>query len=136
MSPDAHRAVPPDDEDGLDHVAVSEAGHDADRYRVDPLSGDTVYMVAKRQARPNLPSTGCPFCPGGTEAPEDYEVRWFQNRWPAFPDGRSEIVLYTPRHDAAFWELSITEARRVVDLWAERTATLGARPDVDYVLVF
>ena len=27
-------------------------------------------------------------------------------------------------------------ARRVIDLWAERTAELGARADVDYVLVF
>ena len=27
-------------------------------------------------------------------------------------------------------------ARRVIDLWAERTAALGARDDVEYVLVF
>ncbi len=45
-------------------------------------------------------------------------------------------MLYTPKHDAAFWELSVTEARRVVDLWAERTTELGARDDVEYVLVF
>jgi UDPglucose--hexose-1-phosphate uridylyltransferase len=105
-------------------------------YRVDPLTGDLVYVVAKRQARPNLPSSGCPFCPGGIEAPDPYQVRWFENRWPAFPDGRCEIVLYTPKHEAAFWQLSLTEARQVVDLWAERTAELGARDDVSYVLVF
>jgi UDPglucose--hexose-1-phosphate uridylyltransferase len=104
--------------------------------RVDPLTGDLVYIVAKRQARPNLPPTGCPFCPGGLEAPGDYDVFWFPNRWPAFPDDRCEIVLYTPRHDAAFWELSLGEARKVVDLWAERTAALGRRPDIAYVLVF
>jgi UDPglucose--hexose-1-phosphate uridylyltransferase len=115
---------------------VTATASDDPRYRVDPLTGDLVYVVAERQARPNLPSTGCPFCPGGLEAPEPYEVRWFPNRWPALPDERSEIVLYTPRHDAAFWELSLVEARRVVDLWAERTQALGARPDVDYVLVF
>jgi UDPglucose--hexose-1-phosphate uridylyltransferase len=105
-------------------------------YRVDPLTGDEVYVVASRQGRPNLPPAGCPFCPGGLEAPDPYEVRWFPNRWPAFPDERCEIVLYTPRHDAAFWELSLPEARRVVDLWADRTAALGARDGVDYVLVF
>jgi UDPglucose--hexose-1-phosphate uridylyltransferase len=104
--------------------------------RVDPLTGDLVYIVAERQARPNLPSTGCPFCPGGLEAPGDYEVFSFPNRWPAFPDDRCEIVLYTPKHDAAFWELSLGEARKVIDLWAERTAELGGRPDIDYVLVF
>ena len=26
-------------------------------------------IVGSRQGRPNLPSTGYPFCPGGTEAP-------------------------------------------------------------------
>jgi UDPglucose--hexose-1-phosphate uridylyltransferase len=105
-------------------------------YRIDPLGGDVVYVVAGRQTRPNLPSSACPFCPGGLEAPEPYDVRWFPNRWPPFSDGKAEIVLYTPKHDAAFWELSEHEARRVVDLWAERTAELGARDDVQYVLVF
>ncbi len=105
-------------------------------YRVDPLTGDVAYIVADRQDRPNLPATGCPFCPGGVEAPEPYDVRWFPNRWPAIDDERCEVVLYTPDHDATFTSLGLAGARRVVDLWAERTAALGARPDVDYVLVF
>jgi UDPglucose--hexose-1-phosphate uridylyltransferase len=63
-------------------------------------------------------------------------VRAFPNRWPPFGGDRAEIVLYTPRHDASFADLSDTEARRVVDLWAERSAALGARADVAYVLVF
>lgn len=104
--------------------------------RVDPLTRKPTYIVGHRQARPNLPSSGCPFCPGGLEAPEDYEVRWFPNRWPAMPDDRCEVVLYTPDHDAEFWTLGHDGARRVVDLWAERTAALGGRDDVDYVLVF
>jgi len=104
--------------------------------RIDPLTGDRAWIVASRQARPNLPEQGCPFCPGGLEAPEPYDVRWFPNRWPPFPDERAEIVLYTPRHDASFADLDTDEARRVVDLWAERSAALGGRPDVAYVLVF
>ncbi|MEZ5226551.1 MAG: hypothetical protein R2710_07735 [Acidimicrobiales bacterium] len=64
--------------------------------RVDPLTGDTVYIVRKRQQRPNLPESGCPFCVGGLEAPEPYDVRWFKNRWPALPDGLAEVVLYSP----------------------------------------
>ncbi|HEY5155397.1 MAG TPA: galactose-1-phosphate uridylyltransferase [Acidimicrobiales bacterium] len=105
-------------------------------YRVDPLTGDLAYIVAQRQGRPNLPSTGCPFCPGGIESPAPYDVRWFPNRWPAIPDGRCEVVLYTSDHDATFPSLGVAGARRVIDLWADRTAALGARPDVDYVLVF
>ena len=105
-------------------------------WKEDPLTGTPVAVVAGRQDRPHLPSEGCPFCPGGLEAPEPYDVRWFPNRWPALPGGRCEVVLYTPCHDASLASLGAEGAARVVDLWAERTAALGARPDVAYVLVF
>jgi UDPglucose--hexose-1-phosphate uridylyltransferase len=104
--------------------------------RTDAHTGARTYVVGSRQVRPNLPETTCPFCPGGLEAPEPYEVRWFANRWPAMPDERCEVVLYTPDHDATFWSLGAAGARRIVDLWAERSAELGARPDISYVLVF
>jgi UDPglucose--hexose-1-phosphate uridylyltransferase len=104
--------------------------------RTDELTGALTFVVDSRQDRPNLPSAGCPFCPGGLEAPENYDVRWFTNRWPAMPDDRCEVILYTPSHDATFWSLGLTGARKVIDLWAERTAALGARADIDYVLVF
>src|SRR5689334_15979826 len=88
------RAAPPADRapraGGLACVTVSEPPPPVERarsfadsdlpYRVDPLSGDVTYIVAARQGRPNLPSTGCPFCPGGIEAPEHYEVFSFPNR--------------------------------------------------------
>lgn len=104
--------------------------------RTDELTGARTYVVDSRQDRPNLPAAECPFCPGGIEAPEDYEVRWFVNRWPAMPDDRCEVVLYASDHDATFWSLGVDGARKVVGLWAERSAALGARADVDYVLVF
>jgi UDPglucose--hexose-1-phosphate uridylyltransferase len=104
--------------------------------RVDVHSGALTYVVESRQVRPNLPSTTCPFCPGGLEAPDDYDVRWFRNRWPAMPGDRCDVVLYTSEHDATFWSLGAAGARKVVDVWAERSADLGARDDVDYVLVF
>jgi UDPglucose--hexose-1-phosphate uridylyltransferase len=109
---------------------------EAVRLLEDIHTGLRTYVVGSRQSRPNLPDAGCPFCPGGLEAPEDYEVRWFRNRWPALPDNRCEVVLYTPEHDATFWSLGVAGARKVIDLWAQRSAALGARPDVDYVLVF
>jgi UDPglucose--hexose-1-phosphate uridylyltransferase len=104
--------------------------------RIDVHTGAVTFVVASRQERPNLPEVTCPFCPGGLETPEEYDVRWFVNRWPAMPDGRCEVVLYTPQHDATFWSLGVEGARKVVDLWAERSAALGAREDIDYVLVF
>ncbi len=107
-----------------------------DDVRVDPYSEARVYVVGSRQARPNLPSVGCPFCPGGLEAPDPYDVRWFRNRWPAMIGDRCEVVLYTSDHEATFWSLGTQGARRVVDLWADRTKELGDRDDVAYVLVF
>jgi len=104
--------------------------------RVDPLTGVPVVVTSARQGRPNLPTETCPFCPGGLEAPEPYDVRWLTNRWPSLPEGRAEVVLYTPRHETTFWSLGVAGAERVVRLWAERSAVLGARPDVSYVLVF
>ena len=104
--------------------------------RRDALTGAGVFVNAHRQQRPNLPATDCPFCPGGLEAPEPYEVRWFENRWPSMPDGRCEVVLYSPVHDATFWSLGVDGAARVVQLWAERTEALGAREEIAYVLPF
>src|SRR5205085_4483869 len=81
--------------------------------RADVHTGARTYVVGSRQVRPNLPEAGCPFCPGGLEAPEPYDVRWFPNRWPAMPDGRCEMILYTPQHDATFWSLGRPGARKI-----------------------
>jgi len=104
--------------------------------RIDPHLGTRVHVVGTRQGRPNLPSSGCPFCVGGVEAPDPYDVLWFPNRWPAMPDERCEVILYTSEHDATFASLGVEGALKVIDLWADRTTELGRRTDVDYVLVF
>jgi len=102
--------------------------------RFDELSGEWVNIVGHRQHRPNLPDDECPFCVGGLEAPEPYDVRWFPNRWPAL--AVAEVVLFSPDHHQSLATLPHAQRRRVVDLWAERTEALLARDDVDYVLVF
>jgi UDPglucose--hexose-1-phosphate uridylyltransferase len=120
--------------------------------RWDALAGTWVGIAGSRQKRPNLPSDGCPFCVGGLEAPEAYDVKAFANRWPMFAPGdpvaldpavgrapargASEVVLYSPQHDATLASLGRAGVRKVVDLWAERTEALLARPEVEYVLVF
>ena len=45
--------------------------------RVDPLTGAEVQIAGSRQSRPNLPGGACPFCVGGTEAPEAYDTKAF-----------------------------------------------------------
>ena len=128
----------------------------AGEFRLDPHNGQWVNIVGHRQNRPNLPAGGCPFCVGGLEAPEPYDTRWFENRWPALAPGApidlaaieasgadtfdgvgaAEVILYSPRHEGSWGSLGVDQIRKVVDLWAERTATLLARPEIDYVLVF
>ena len=91
----------------------------AGEMRFDALTGEWVNIVGARQTRPNLPERGCPFCVGGLEAPEPYDVRWFANRWPALAPGDAvdfaaaqtagtptvaavgacEVVLFSPNHD-------------------------------------
>lgn len=106
-----------------------------------------------------MPDDDCPFCVRGLEAPEPYVVRWFANRWPALAPGEridfaaftstddeanvsvpavgaSEVVLFSPEHGQSLAGLSVTQVRKVVDLWADRTEALLARPEIEYVLVF
>lgn len=105
--------------------------------RIDGLTGNMVVINANRQKRPNLPTTGCPFCPGGLEAPEPYESTfWFKNRWPQLPDGRAEVLLYAPEHEASLASLGVDGVLKVIDLWNERFVELGKRADVSYVLEF
>ena len=104
--------------------------------RRDPHLGTVVHIVESRQARPNLPSDGCPFCVGGLEAPEPYDVKAFPNRWPALGEGNCEVVLYSPDHGATFHGLGQVGVRRVIDLWAERTTALMGNPAIEYVMVF
>lgn len=105
--------------------------------RVDPLTGRPVWVTGGRQSRPNRPVVAeCPFCVGGLEAPQAYDVRSFVNRWPAMPDDRCEVVLYSPDHDADVWLRGGGAAAKVVQLWADRTEAIGRRDDIAYVLPF
>jgi len=123
--------------------------------RFDALTREWVNVVGHRQSRPNLPEDSCPFCIGGTEAPEAYDVHWFHNRWSAFAAGPAldvagaaehadclpavgacEVVLFSPEHDESLATLPVGQVRRVIDLWAARSEALLARPEIEYVLVF
>jgi UDPglucose--hexose-1-phosphate uridylyltransferase len=104
--------------------------------RVDPLTGALVVVTPWRQDRPNLPEGGCPFCPGGLEAPRSYGTACIPNRWPGLPDGRHEVILHSPDHSASFPALGVAGTARVIELWSARTAELAGRADVGYVFVF
>ena len=104
--------------------------------RQDPWLNTLVHIVESRQSRPNLPSDQCPFCVGGLEAPQPYNIKSFKNRWPAMADDRCEVVLYTSEHNSSIAELSVNQVKEIVDLWTLRASSLMSRHDVQSVLIF
>ena len=95
----------------------------------------------------------------------EYDVVVFENRFPSFATestatestaaeptdagsmvnpllahapalGRCEVVCFTSDHGAGFSSLSVTRARTVVDVWADRTHELSALDTVEYVFCF
>jgi UDPglucose--hexose-1-phosphate uridylyltransferase len=103
----------------------------------------------------------CALCPGNKrlklQNPSYTGAYWFTNDLPCFgsPDevppvteeedliywrrpayGTAEVVCYHPDHGRTFADLTQIEAVQVVDLWAERYLVLGARDEVNHVLIF
>ena len=85
-------------------VGVAQGPGVSERRRVDPDGAPVGRGGPPGPAEPAR-TDQCPFCVGGLEAPEPYDVKAFPNRWPPMPDDRCEIVLYTPDHDATFASL-------------------------------
>ena len=138
-------------------VERAAAGH----VRYDALVDDWVAVADHRMNRTLLPPReSCPLCPSGrgplpTEVPDrDYDVVVIENRFPSYapvavddaPDtepfehrpalGRTEVVCFTSDHDASFATLAPSRARTVVDVWADRTACLAQRDEVEQVFCF
>ncbi len=102
----------------------------------------------------------CYLCPGSARAGGAVNPRYestfvFDNDFPALmpsagdvraDDGgllvaRAEagvcrVVCFSPRHDLALPRLERCQLRAVVDVWTDEYRTLGARPGVNYVLIF
>jgi len=113
--------------------------------RFNELRGEQVVYAIDRQDRTFLPAREhCPLDPtrpGGppTEIPlPAFQIAVFDNRFPAFeaPGGAAEVVVYTDRHDGSFATLSAERAEALMWVWRHRYLELGARPDVDYVMIF
>ncbi len=121
--------------------------------RFDPLRREWVAFATERNDRTFLPKDFCPLCPSGpgghSEVPLDtFEVVVFENRFPAFGPDRvhdrpvrpsstgCEVVVYTPEHELTLAQLPPDRVRLLIDVWADRYAELGARPEVAYVYIF
>ena len=130
--------------------------------RRDPCTGEWTTFASHRQGRTFLPAAdACPLCPtrdpaAPTEIPRDaYDVVVFDNKFPAFTAsppppgvpagdlyhvgpavGAAEVVVYDDDHDLTLAGMGVEGIRRVVEVWADRYAVLGARDEIAYVFVF
>lgn len=102
----------------------------------------------------------CYLCPGNERAGgirnPDYDGTFvFQNDFAALlPDvpagqagdhelllsesesGLCRVICFSPRHDLTLPEMEVADIRKVVDLWTEQYAELGAMPDINHVQIF
>lgn len=123
--------------------------------RWDPTVREWVSTASHRQDRPQMPTEGCPFCPGSGRVPERYDVYLYPNDFPAFSipspepairgddfyrvarsQGKCDVVLYHPDHHTSLAQLSLGHLARVVRLWRERFTELRRMPGIRYVLIF
>lgn len=130
--------------------------------RWNPLLGEWTITATHRQERTFLPPADyCPLCPTRpgafeTEIPTPaFDIAVFENRFPSlqvsppppavdgcalYPvrpaQGVCEVVVYTDRHTTTLAEESVERIRRLILVWRDRFAELGARDDVAYVYIF
>ena len=128
--------------------------------RRDPVLDEWTVVASHRQSRTYLPPADqCPLDPSTAERPTEipassYDVVVFENRFPSLAqgsmsddstpglftsrpgNGRCEVVCFTSDHNSSFSALSPRRARMVMDVWADRTATLSDLPGVELVFPF
>lgn len=51
-------------------------------------------------------------------------------------DGIARVICYSPRHDLTLARMALQDITCIVETWQRETRDLGARPEVDQVLIF
>jgi UDPglucose--hexose-1-phosphate uridylyltransferase len=151
----AAAAMPPEVDAPAPTATVSSGGH----LRWHPLRAEWVAYAAHRQQRTFLPPPAYnPLAPtrdpaAPTELPAGaYDVAVFENLFPTLTaappappativptapaSGACEVVVFTQDPAASLGTLPDWHLALIVEVWADRTAALGARDDVQYVMPF
>ena len=125
-----------------------------------PFLGTWVAYAAYRQGRTFLPPPEYnPLLPSAhpgnpTELPVgDYDVAVFDNLFPVLSPaahdpppleliatapgvGQCEVVVYSQDPQRSLGQLPLDQVELLLEVWGDRTARLGARPGIEYVLPF
>jgi UDPglucose--hexose-1-phosphate uridylyltransferase len=130
--------------------------------RWNPLLGEWVMVAAHRQQQPPAsPPEICPLCfteqgaPATAGAEGMYDILVLEDPsaslrpapqapsreplilYPVRPaQGICEVVIYSPRHTSTLAHEPVEQIDKLVQVWADRYAVLGALDFVDYVFIF
>ncbi len=123
--------------------------------RWNPLLRTYTMVAANRQNRPHMPANWCPFCPGSGKVPDDFDVLMYPNDFPVLSQnptpvdpltsnayhtteayGKCEVILYSPKHHAKLYELSLEHVTKLVLLWKERFEFLQQDAKIKYIFPF
>lgn len=139
--------------------------------RRDYLLNRWVVIAPSRESRPQqfeksveIKEEKCFFCPGNEDQTTpttgqlpkegDWNVRWFQNKFPSLQgkfsetktnkkyftsgpaSGRSEIIVETRDHTKKLAELSADEISWVIQAYKDRITDLSSEKNISYVTVF
>lgn len=124
--------------------------------RWNPLLQTWTMVASNRKARPTMPKDWCPFCPGeGKPVGDNYTVLAYNNDFPALTQqpeapyedevgfyqskenyGKCEVILYSPEHEAKFYDLSNDHVVELLELIKERCQLMAQDEKIKYVYPF
>lgn len=130
--------------------------------RQDYIQDKFVIIAPRRHLRPTdikvkkerpdaTPSKSCPFCPHNIhkEKPhyllgnkQKWDIAVMKNKFPAVSldnekaYGTQEVVIETPDHNTHLDDCSITQIKKLFDVYANRTTEISKNPRIEYILIF
>ncbi|TSD05439.1 MAG: UDPglucose--hexose-1-phosphate uridylyltransferase [Parcubacteria group bacterium Athens0714_12] len=97
------------------------------------------------------PKVPCPFCEEGVEKElliktynggKNFLAKVLRNKFPVVIEdnseayGKQEVIIETPKHGLEFADLSISQIKRIVEVYIDRTKVIGNDKKIEYILVF
>lgn len=128
----------------------------------DEINNYTILVAPERSKRPidefnskNELYISCPFCPGNEVmtppdnliirgSSQDWTIRIFPNKYPAFVQNQAEIqlagvqevVVETEKHQQKYDQFSKDQIKSILEAYKSRIEVLKAKKNVKYVVIF
>ncbi len=148
--------TPPQRPRMIDEGLVRPADWQPPTQRFNTMRGEWVAVSSSRNNRPFLPPAEyCPLCPvtafakdpQGVPCKTDvpimdttYEWAAFENMFPGLAanhgTGYCEVILYSPSHNATLGGATVDHIAGLVQVWQDRSRTVGAMPHIKHVFLF